>query len=471
MGDQTLVIGAGPAGLTAGYELMKAGVNTVILEVGAQTGGMSRTVEHDGFRFDLGPHRFYTKIPQVQALWEELLGDRLVLRPRLSRIAYRGQLFHYPLRPLSALRQLGPATALAIFGSFARARLAPIRPEDSFEAWVTNRFGRRLYEMFFKTYTEKVWGIPCTELSADWAAQRIRELSLRKVLTEKLFNSRRNQSHSLIDQFHYPPLGPQEMWDEIANRLASGGQSVMLGRRVSRVRIESGKAVGLSATGPEGAQEDFDCDAVISTMPLHELVQIIDPPPPDEVLKAARGLRYRGHITVCVVAAAEATFEDNWIYIHSPDIRMARLQNFTNWSEHLSPEPGHTALGLEYLAWPGDELWNSPDEDLISLAIQEFGELQLMPADSVRKGWVERSPHAYPVYDPGYSDRVATIRRYLETIPNIITCGRCGMHRYNNMDHSMLTGLLAARNICGDSQYIWSVNLESEYVEERQGSR
>ncbi len=465
MPKETVIIGAGPAGLTAGYELQKAGCRSILLEADRQTGGMSRTLTFDGCRFDLGGHRFFTKIPEVQALWDELLGDRFLVRPRLSRIAYDGKLFHYPLQIGEALRQLGLARSLGIVASYLAARINPTRPEDTFEAWVSNRFGRRLYEMFFKTYTEKVWGMSCTELSADWAAQRIRELSLWRVLTEKLFGV--SKSHSLIEEFNYPPLGPQEMWDELARRLEIGGQTIHFSRRASRVNIRDGRFVQVETTDPQGATETWAGDSLVSTMALNELALILDPAPPDAVLEAARALRYRGHITVCAIVEAEAGFDDNWIYIHSPEIRMARLQNYSNWSEAMSPEPGVTALGLEYLAWPGDETWTMPDDDLVALGFEEFRKLDLMPADRVRSGFVARSGHAYPVYDPGYRERINTIRDYLATIPNLVTCGRCGMHRYNNMDHSMLTGMLAARNLLGESNDLWSVNLESEYIEEK----
>lgn len=466
MPQQVVVIGAGPAGLSAAYELQKHGARSLILEAEKQIGGIAKTVEFEGFRFDLGGHRFFTKIPAIRELWDEILGDRFMVRPRISRIFYRNKLFHYPLRPISAMRQLGPATALAVAASYLWARLFPQRPENDFQTWVSNRFGRRLYEMFFETYTEKVWGAPCTEISADWAAQRIRDLSLWRVLTEPFRRRGNRQSHSLIQQFNYPPRGPQEMWDEFARRLTAGGQTIITGQRVTTLEVRDHQVRRVVAETTSGDRQTHEAEGVISTMPLSALVMALDPPPPANVLAAAHDLRYRAYLTVCLIVEAEAPFDDNWIYIHTPDVRMGRLQNFTNWSPQMVPKPGTTSLGLEYFAWQNDDLWTSSDNEIIALGLKELDRLKLMPTDAVRRGYVIRSPNAYPVYDPGYRERIAVVRDYLSTIGNLQTCGRAGLHRYNNMDHSMLTGALAARNLFGEANDVWAVNVDTEYVEE-----
>jgi protoporphyrinogen oxidase len=470
MSSKIVIIGGGPAGLAAAYELHKHGQAPLLLEAESQLGGLAKTVNFGGFRFDLGGHRFFTKMPDILRLWDEILGDRLLTRRRLSRIYYRGKLFQYPLKPMEALLKLGAAQALRVAGSHLWARAFPVRSEDSFEAWVSNRFGRRLFEIFFKTYTEKVWGIPCTELSSDWASQRIRDLSLWKVLGDALRRpAPGRQSHSLIEEFLYPSKGPQEMWDEMARRAASGGATLLLGHRVVKVGVERGRAVSVTAKTADGREEEFDAGAVISTMPLRDLVLALDPPPPAPVLEAAGGLRFRAFLTVCLIVDAPCPFPDNWVYIHSPEIRMGRLQSFGNWSPEMVPDPRTSGLGLEYFAWRDDGLWGAPDASTVALGLAELERLGMMPGAPVRQGYIVRSPEAYPVYDGGYRDRLALLRGYLSGLANLHPCGRGGLHRYNNMDHSMLTGTLAARGALGESGDVWEVDADRGYLEEPAG--
>lgn len=452
--------------MAAAYQLVCSGQKPIVLEENEQIGGLARTVEFEGFRFDLGGHRFFTDNTEIQHLWKELLGDRLLVRPRQSRIYYEGQFFSYPLRPMEAARKLGPGRAALIVASYIRAHLFPRRPEDSFEAWVTNRFGRQLYEIFFKTYTEKVWGIPCTQVSSDWAAQRIQDLSLWKMLRQALRRGRsKEHARSLIDQFLYPRRGPQEMWDELARRVAGGGGTILTGHRVCLVRTENRRAVAVVAKTFDGRTEEFPAQAVISTMPLRDLVLAIRPEAPPAVRDAAAQLRFRAFLTVCLIIDAPSTFRDNWIYVHSPELRMGRLQNFGNWSREMVPEEGASGIGLEYFAWEGDELWTMPDAELVKLGTKEFSALGLMPKARVRSGYVARSAEAYPVYDRGYRERVAVLREFVAGLENVFPCGRGGMHRYNNMDHAMRTGIFAARAALGETVNVWQAGEATGYLE------
>lgn len=465
------IAGAGPAGLTAAYELARNGLEPSVFEADDQVGGLSRTLCHRGYRFDIGGHRFFSKSAEVEALWRELLGDDLLVRPRLSRIRYRDRYFDYPLKPLNALRGLGAVEATRVCASYASARLAPRREEQSFEDWVTNRFGRRLHEIFFKTYTEKVWGIPCTEISADWAAQRIRNLSLGEAMRSALLGGARDGRGAviatLIDEFHYPRLGPGMMWERCAQRVVERGGSVQLAARVERIRHRDGRVETLEmGDGAVVAVEEL-----ISTMPLRNLIRALDPPPPEPVLRAAAALRYRDYLAVNVIVDRAAVFPDNWIYIHSPEVRVGRIQNYKNWSEEMVPDPSTTSLGLEYFLWRDDAEWQWPDERLIAMGIEECALLGLIRPAEVLDGMVVRVPKAYPVYDHQYRDNVAVVRGYLATLANLQTIGRNGQHRYNNQDHSMLAGLCAADNVCrrlrgeraeGD---VWSINTDQDYQE------
>jgi protoporphyrinogen oxidase len=467
---EAIVIGAGPAGLTAAYELSKLGVSSTILEADKQVGGLSRTVNYKGYRFDIGGHRFFSKVPLINELWKEMLKEDFLVRSRLSRIHYNGHFFDYPFKAANALTGLGPVEALLVGFSYAKAKLSPEGEENNFEQWVSNRFGRRLYEIFFKTYTEKVWGIPCTEISADWAAQRIKNLSLHEAVRNALLGSGKSAEGevitTLIEQFHYPRLGPGQMWEHCQERLAAGGNETVHGIRVEKIKHRHGHVECVVGRTNAGELIEFGSDDFISTMPLRRLIQSLDPAPPDEVLKAALNLRYRDYLTVVLIAKRENIFPDNWIYIHSPEVKMGRIQNYKNWSPEMVPDPARTSLGLEYFLWDKDEEWNWSHERLVELGIRECAQIGMIDPDEIEDGTVVRMKKAYPVYDQKYQESVATIQRYLETIPNLQTVGRNGLHRYNNQDHSMLTGVYAARNIVGEKLDVWSVNTEMEYHEE-----
>jgi protoporphyrinogen oxidase len=472
-GDRIVVIGAGPAGLTAAHLLSKQGYRVTVLEADDIVGGISRTAQYKGYRFDIGGHRFFTKIAPVQALWEELLASEFISVPRMSRIHYGGRYFDYPLKAVNALRGLGLVNAVRIMWSYVQARLYPNPVEENFEQWVTNRFGERLYSIFFKTYTEKVWGIPCTEIRAEWAAQRIQGLSLaRAIITAASLNRRSTKIKSLINEFRYPRLGPGQMWEACRDRVQALGNEVLMGHYASAIECEDDPIGGtrrvraVVATTADGERR-FPADHVISTMPVRSLVRVLSPAPPDEVRAAAEGLRYRDFIVVALILQREDLFPDNWIYIHTPGVQVGRIQNFNNWSRAMVPDPGRTCLGMEYFCFKGDGLWEAPDSELVAQAARELEALGLASARDVVDGTVIRMPKAYPIYDAAYREHLDGVRRFIDPIPNLHTVGRNGMHKYNNQDHSMLTAMMAVWNMQGASHDIWSVNTDFEYHEEQ----
>lgn len=464
-----VVIGAGPAGLTAADALTREGQQVVVLEADTVVGGIARTVEYKGFRFDIGGHRFYSRVPLVRKLWRRMLGPDLLTRPRLSRIYYDGRFYDYPLRAGNALRGLGPWRTLGIALSYLQARLHPITPEVTFEDWVVNRFGRRLYETFFKTYTEKVWGMPCSRIGAQWAAQRIKGLSLWKAGCEMLLamvSRRSSQIRTLIDRFEYPRLGPGMMWEAFRRAVETQGGRVMLSAPVVQLQHDGQGRVLAVEYEPPGGGVCVEVAGVVSTMPLRELVRALDPAPPDEVRAAADSLKYRDFLTVALVLDVAETFPDNWIYVHDPSVKLGRIQNFKNWSPDMVPDPAKTCLGLEYFCFEGDELWRMRDEELIALGTRELATIGLVDPGRVVDGTVVRMPKAYPVYDAGYLDALDVLRRYCSSFTNLALAGRNGLHKYNNQDHAMVTGLLAAARLLGRRADPWLVNVEEDYLEE-----
>ncbi|MEH0845797.1 NAD(P)/FAD-dependent oxidoreductase [Micromonospora sp. CPCC 205711] len=463
----TVIIGAGPAGLTAAYELTRRRASVDVVEADDVVGGISRTVERDGWRFDIGGHRFFTKVPRVAAFWHEVLPPAdFPLRPRMSRIHYRGRLFDYPLRAGNALANLGPVEAVRCVGSYLWARVRPPADQSHFEGWVSARFGARLYRMFFKTYTEKVWGLPATALRADWAAQRIRNLSLGAAVRDALRPGRGGTDvTSLIEEFRYPRLGPGMMWERCAELVTTAGGTVTVDTTVRAVHRDEGRAVAVTVVGADGERR-IAADHVVSSMPLPALVRAMDPPAPAAVRAAADALRHRDFLTVALVVPTEAGFPDNWIYVHTPGVRVGRIQNFGAWSPEMVRDGG-TCLGLEYFVTEGDALWTAADDELVALGTTELGRLGLVRAGTVTAGYVVRMPKAYPVYDQGYAEAVDTIRRWLAVAaPNVHPVGRNGMHRYNNQDHSMLTAMLTAENILDDAGHdVWTVNVDDDYHE------
>lgn len=467
-GDRVVVIGAGPAGLTLAYLLAKQGVPVTVLEGSDTVGGISQTARYNGYRFDIGGHRFFTKIAPVRALWEELLGDEMIDVPRLSRILYAGKFFDYPLKPLNALLGLGLIDSVHIVASYTKSWLTRNGAEDTFEQWVVNRFGRRLYEIFFRTYTEKVWGIPCTEIRAEWAAQRIRGLSLaRAILSASPLQRRFAGITSLIDTFKYPRLGPGQMWEACRDRIIEAGGEIRFRHQVEGVEVVQGRAVAVMASHA-GESVRVAAEHVVSSTDLRTLVHALGDAVPASARVAADGLRYRDFLVVALILEGEGFFADNWIYVHTPGVRVGRVQNFNNWSPEMVPEPGRTCLGMEYFCFEGDGLWSASDAELVGLATQELQMLGLAQGAPVVDATVVRMRKAYPVYDAPYRAHLAMVRNALDGIPNLHTIGRNGMHKYNNQDHSMYTAMLTVDNMLGLAEHdVWAVNTDLDYHEEQ----
>jgi protoporphyrinogen oxidase len=469
-----VIMGAGPAGLTAAYELQKHSVPVTVLEKDPHfVGGISRTVEHRGYRFDIGGHRFFSKSREVEDLWTEVLGDEILTCNRLSRIYYHNRYFDYPLKATNALFNMGPVETLRCMASYTWARIHPVKHPRSFEDWVSNKFGRRLFSIFFKTYTEKVWGMSTKELSADWAAQRIKGLSLTAAIKGALLTKPKGKKgdqviKTLIEQFRYPRLGPGQMWERVRDLLREQGQAVAMDQTVEAVRHSNGRVTGVLVRDSAGNRSEVTGTQFISTLPIRELVNNMEPAVPPHVREAANNLRYRDYLTVAVVINRENIFPDNWIYVHDPSVTVGRIQNFKNWSKDLVPDSKTTCLGMEYFCFEGDGLWTSDDKALVALSQKELAELKMCRPEDVAWGVVVRQPKAYPVYDDTYKHQLKIIREYVEaTMPNLWLVGRNGMHHYNNQDHSMMTALLVARNIGAGSHYDpWKVNTDAEYHEE-----
>jgi protoporphyrinogen oxidase len=458
----TLVLGGGPAGLTAAYLLERAGRDALVLEAEDQVGGLAKTVESDGYRFDLGGHRFFTKSVEVDELWHEILGEEFLLRPRMSRIYWNNRYLDYPLRGTDVIRKLGPVELARCMASYLRAAVRRNKVDDSLEDWVSNRFGKRLFELFFKSYTEKVWGVPTSEIRAEWAAQRIKGLSFFSAAKAAFFGNKGNKVKSLISEFNYPRFGPGQMWDAMTLAIEDEGGEVRLEARVTRIELAGGRVVEVEAGGDSYVLPD----TVISSLPLRAVVEMVSPAPPPEVLEAARGLRYRDFLTVALVVDGEDLFPDNWIYIHEPAVRVGRIQNYRSWSPWMVPDPDKACVGLEYFCFEGDDLWLMDDDALVELAAGELEQLRLSPRSNVERGFAIRVPKAYPIYDADYAERVETIRTWLDGIENLQQVGRNGLHRYNNSDHSMLTAMRAVDNLLtGADHDIWQVNAESVYHE------
>jgi protoporphyrinogen oxidase len=457
-----LVLGGGPAGLTAAYQLAKAGRPVTVLEAEDQVGGLAKTVEIDGYRFDLGGHRFFTKSIEVDMLWHEILGDEFLLRPRMSRIYWNNRFLDYPLRGADVIRKLGPIELTRCMASYTKAALFPRRQEESLEDWVSNRFGRRLFELFFKSYTEKLWGVPTTEIRAEWAAQRIKGLSFSSAAKAAFFGNKGNKVKSLISEFNYPRYGPGQMWEAMTAAIEAAGGEVRLGTPVDAIRLDHDRV-----TAVHGGGDVYELPAgVISSLPLREVARMASPAVSAEVRDAALGLRYRDFVTVALVVDGSDLFPDNWIYIHEPAVRVGRIQNYRSWSPWMVPDPEKACVGLEYFCFAGDDLWSMSDDDLVDLAARELERLGLAKRSSVERGFAIRVPRAYPIYDSEYAARVQTIRDWLEGISNLQQVGRNGLHRYNNSDHSMLTAMRAVDNLLTGAKHdIWEVNAESVYHE------
>jgi protoporphyrinogen oxidase len=462
-GARTAILGAGPGGLTAAYVLARAQRPAVVFEADDTVGGIARTVEYDGYRFDMGGHRFFTKLQPVQQLWVEMLGTELLTRPRLSRIYYDGTYFAYPLKLQDVVRRLGVVESARCGLSYLGTRRHS-KPPETFEEWVTERFGRRLYDAFFRSYTEKVWGIPGSEIRSEWAAQRIKNFSLRAAVLD-LLNLRRGHVTTLIEEFVYPRLGPGQMWEAFQEYVEAAGIPVLLNHRCMAIHHRDGRVQSI-VVRTDGEEYEEPVDAVLSTIPLNELVLSLDPPAPDDVVAAAKRLRYRALCVVALITTESEPFPDNWIYLHDPGVRAGRVQNFGAWSESMV-RPGTSCLGVEYFCFEEDDIWSMPQAEAIELAKTELARIGLIDPAQVVDGVKVCVPNAYPMYDSAYREAVDVIRAYLEEFENLKTFGRNGLHRYNNQDHSMWTAMLATLNLLRGTRYdVWSVNVEADYLEE-----
>ncbi len=464
-----VIIGGGPAGLTAAYQLSKAKIPSVVFEKADNVGGLSKTVEYKGFLFDLGGHRFYTKVEAVEKIWHEVLPDGdFLLRPRLSRIYFKNKFFPYPLKVSKELLQVGLHNMFMIPMSFLKSKIVPYKNEDNFEQWVSNRFGKKLFEIFFKTYTEKVWGMECTEISADWAAQRIKGLSLSSLAKNTL---RGNSSEgdgikTLIEEFHYPKRGPGMMWERMAKLIGKKGGKVELDSNVDKICWNKKEGITHVEVETNGKRREVAGSEFISSMPIRTLIRKLEPKPPKKILKAAEKLKYRDFLIVALIIDKRELFPDNWIYIHDPAVKLGRIQNFKNWSLAMVADESKTCLGLEYFCFEGDNLWETADEDLIELGKRELAQIGLAEKSDVIDGKVVRVPKAYPVYDGEYKKALEEIRGFLKPLKNLQLVGRNGMHKYNNQDHSMLTAMLAVENIFGAKHDLWRLNTDEDYLEE-----
>lgn len=479
--SDVFVIGAGPSGLTASYLLTKQGISTTVIEADpVHVGGISRTANYKDFLFDIGGHRFFSKSKEVVDLWKEILPQDFIQRPRLSRIYYDGKYYSYPLKAFEALGNLGVIESSMCVLSFMYKQAFPNEKPETFHDWVANQFGERLFSIFFKTYTEKVWGMSCDEISADWAAQRIKGLDLWTAMSSALRNSIApkgfkdgTKAHegqvikTLIDSFEYPRKGPGMMWDAAARKTREQGGRIHMGTRLMGLSFDKPSGIWtITAHKEDGEILSFTAKHVISSAPIRELVQSFTAKP--VCVESAEKLRYRDFITVAVVVDKPDLFPDNWIYIHEPSVKVGRIQNFRSWSPEMVPNEKLACLGLEYFCFEGDGLWTASDDELIALAKKELSIIGLAKEDECIDGCVVRQKKAYPVYDDGYKQNVEAIRSELATTyPSLHLVGRNGMHKYNNQDHAMMTSMLTVKNIvAGEMLYdIWNVNEDAEYHE------
>jgi protoporphyrinogen oxidase len=464
---KVMILGAGPAGLTTAWELSKKDYPIVIWEADPRyVGGIARTVEEKGFRFDIGGHRFFSKSEEVNRVWMEIMPDDFIECPRLSRIYYNHKFFNYPLEAVDAFMKLGPFETAHVLLSYLSSKLFPSPVEKSFTQWVSNRFGKRLFQIFFKSYTEKVWGMSCDEISADWAAQRIKGLSLKEAILSALRGKKAEPTaKTLIRQFFYPRLGPGQMWETAVQKIAGKGNAVVMDRKVTEIHWEENRVTRVKGQNQQGESFEETADTYLNSIALRDLIEAMRPLPPEVVIQASQNLKYRDFLTVCLVVKRDKIFPDTWIYIHDPSVKVGRIQNYKNWSAAMVPDQAYTTLGMEYFCFEGDKTWNMSPEALRELATREVAQIGLIRPEEVTDAFIVRMPKAYPIYDHEYQKNVDVIREWLQTFTNLQTAGRNGMHRYNNQDHSMMTAILVARNIDGEKHDPWQVNTDAEYHE------
>lgn len=461
-GEEIIILGAGPAGLACAYELSKNNLRSTVIDRNPAAGGLLRNVSLDGCILDVGGHRFLSKSEEVNSLWNEILGGELIRVKRKSRIFYRGHYFDYPLNVWNALKGLGIWETLRCLLSYLKSKWFPVRDTAHFEGWMINRFGKRLYEIFFKTYTEKVWGVPCSVLSSDWADQRIQELSLGKAVREAVRFKGKNKIKTLSENFLYPALGPGFFCETLKSMTENAGCLYRLQTEVFEIFHQNNRITEVLVQNCRGPVESVKGSVFFSSLPLPLLIEKLRPHVPSSVLKAARSLTFRSFIAVYLILDIPDLFPDQWLYIHDPSVKAGRIQNYKNWSAAMVPDPQKTSLGMEYFVTEGDGMWNLPDSELIELALSELEKLKFLVREKFIKGSVVRVPNAYPLYSPGYRKNVEILKEYAAGFTNLQTLGRAGLFRYNNSDHALLTGLYGARNIMGKNYDLWAVDPDAE---------
>lgn len=462
---KAIILGAGPAGLAAGLELTKHNVAVELIEKNNRVGGLARTIPYKGNYFDLGPHRFFSKSNRIDKLWQDLLGDKFIRVPRLTRICYKHKFFYYPLKPFNALFNLGIWDTLVALFSFVKAKLTPHKHPRSFEEFITRQFGKKLFQVFFKTYTEKVWGIPCSQIAAEWASQRIKGLSLTEAILNAVFGQReQGKVKSLIEEFHYPVHGAGMMYEAMREVIESKGGIIHFNSEVIEIERQ-GSTINKVVFQRDGQRLESTGEYYISSIPITELLLKLKPAPPQAVINAAQKLYYRDHITVNLIIPEADIFPDNWIYIHSPEVKVARIANYGNFSKAMVSNKNTSAISLEYFCFATDEIWSKTDAELLKLAIEEMKALKLLKSDGPIDGFVVRERNAYPMYYIGYQHYLDILKDYLSQFTNLQIIGRGGLYKYNNQDHSISTGLYAARNCLGGNYDIWQVNIDAEYLE------
>ena len=462
-------MGAGPAGLGVAYELVKNGVTDIlIIDKNKQVGGLARTDVLDGDRFDIGPHRFFTKNKEVDQIWHDTLGSDFQPVSRLTRIYYKDKYFNYPIKPADVLIKLGPLDSLNAILSFLSSQISKKNKPITFEDWIVQKFGRKLYEMFFKTYTEKVWGIPCDQVGAEWAAQRIKDLDAFEVLKNALFGDKKKKIKTLVEEFDFPVLGAGQMYETMCDKVVSQGVELMLESKVIRFNRQDNTIKSIDVLKTNGKEININAKQFFSSIPLGNYFRMLNPTDSPQISDAAEMLRYRDHITVDLLIKRKIVFPDQWIYIHSPDVRIARIANYKNFSKAMVKDKNTTALSVEYFVFTCDDLWNKTDDLLVDMAINELEKMRLIEKREVVNAWVIRETEAYPIYYLGFQDHYNVLKSRIDQFDNFYSIGRAGMHKYNNQDHSLISGILAARNylkLPGSPFQLWDINVDAEYHE------
>lgn len=460
------IIGAGPAGMACAYTLAQNGRTSVVISDEKVVGGLCQTIEFSGYLFDIGGHRFLSKSDLINAIWQEVMGEDLLKVRRLSRIFYRKSFFNYPLSFFNTFSNLGPIESLRCIASYGYCRLAKPGDDQTFEGWIINRFGKRLYKIFFDTYTRKVWAVPCKDISADWAVQRIRGLSLRVAIKKALLGASSRSPKTLAEEFFYPKRGPGQFYARFEKKLQEQGTQFLLGKKAVRVNRNGEKVISIAVRDKNGSEEEIAVDYLFSSMPLTQLIRSLNPPAPEAIRSAVSNLKFRSFLVVNVILDCKALFPDQWIYVHSPDVKIGRIQNYKNWSPFMTVNPSRTSLGLEYFCTEGDELWEMNDVDLIDLALEELDNIGIVSRKHLINGFVVRRRNVYPVYSLDYQKSLDVVREYLLRFENLQTMGRTGLFRYDNSDHAMLSGIAAAKNYLSKCHYnLWSQGPQQEYLE------